>query len=61
MMNAGMAESFGQILAGGSKAEPEPSRKTLTDKLRELKEARDAGLINDQEFEDKRNKIINEF
>lgn len=61
MMNAGMAGSFGQILAGGSKAEPEPSRKTLTDKLRELKEARDAGLINDQEFEDKRNKIINEF
>jgi hypothetical protein len=50
--------SFGAATFSSSSPEPEES---LSDKLRELEDSYQAGLINQEEYEDARKRIINKF
>lgn len=63
MTNAGLAANFAQGFNNLAAAESQGDKggKSLSQRLKELKEARDTGLINADEYEDKRKQIINEL
>lgn len=62
MMNAGLASSFSNNLAAMTGSQQKANNgKSLSERLSELKAAKEAGLLSDSEYEAKRTQLINEL